>query len=300
MKSLQFIKLAGIATIVLAQPLWAAGHGGGGGGGFGGGAPHIGGFGGGPRVGGFGGVPRMSGFTGAPHVNYGVGLRGGGVGFPMRPSMGVAVGNARTTRVQPFVPQRSAQSSSRIVSGGNRVAPNANRGGNRVATSTNQVRRTGPAAGAPRPSNEAALARQHHVFARDDASRHGDWDRRHAHFSNGHWWCWDGGYWIGLDDGYYPWDFYPYYAADYYPYDYYTDQEQPASDYAAQQPDPTVTAVQQDLTQLGYYNGPIDGLFGAATRTAVTHYQTDRGLQVSGSLTSDTMQSLGLPQMTSN
>jgi len=101
-----------------------------------------------------------------------------------------------------------------------------------------------------------------------------------------------------LDDGFYPWDFYPYYAYDYYPYDYYTDVE---PDYqGAAQADQTVSAVQSDLAQLGYYNGPVDGIFGADTRTALTRYQIDYHLQVTGSLTNDTLQSLGLPGLASN
>jgi hypothetical protein len=151
-----------------------------------------------------------------------------------------------------------------------------------------------------RPSNEAALSRDHHIFARENGAQHRDWDRRHAHFFHGHWFCWDGAFWIGLGDGYYPWDFYPYYGYDYYPYDYYTDVEPSYQDYANQQPDSNVSAVQADLAQLGYYNGPFDGLFGADTRTALTRYQIDRGLQVTGSLTNETLQSLGLPGLASN
>jgi N-acetylmuramoyl-L-alanine amidase len=103
-----------------------------------------------------------------------------------------------------------------------------------------------------------------------------------------------------LDDGFYPWDFYPYYASDYYPYDYYTDVEPVYQGYAAQQADSNVSAVQADLAQLGYYRGPIDGLFGVGTRTALTRYQIDHNLQVTGSLTNDTLQSLGLPGLASN
>src|ERR1700752_4894442 len=43
---------------------------------------------------------------------------------------------------------------------------------------------------------------------------------------------------------------------------------------------PTVTAVQRDLTKLGYYHGSIDGLYGRATRGAVARYQTAHHLAV--------------------
>ena len=187
---------------------------------------------------------------------------------------------------------RVGNTSTRTTAGVNR--PN-NRGGSVAAGNRQATRST-----TPRPSNEAALSRQNHIIARESGAQHRDWDRRHAHFSNGHWYCWDGAYWIGLDGGYYPWDFYPYYGYDYYPYDYYTDVEPTYQDYANQQPDSNVSAVQTDLVQLGYYNGPIDGLFGADTRTALTRYQIDRGLQVTGSLTNETLQSLGLPGLASN
>lgn len=230
----------------------------------------------------------------------GVGTRGGGVGFGMgrySPYQSAPSSSVRSTA------GRSVNSPGRVVSG--------NRGGNTSTRTTAGVNRPDNRGGAvsdrrgqtsrptvARPSNEAALSRQHHIFAREDGSRHRDWDRRHAHFFNGHWFCWDGAFWIGLDDGYYPWDFYPYYAYDYYPYDYYTDVE--PGNYAAQQADPNVSAVQNDLAQLGYYNGAIDGVFGAETRTALTRYQIDQHLQVTGSLTNETMQSLGLPGLASN
>jgi peptidoglycan hydrolase-like protein with peptidoglycan-binding domain len=60
--------------------------------------------------------------------------------------------------------------------------------------------------------------------------------------------------------------------------------------------DQTVTTVQTELTQLGYYNGPIDGIFGPSTRDAVANYQIAKQLNVTGSLSPDTLQSLGLPQ----
>jgi len=117
----------------------------------------------------------------------------------------------------------------------------------------------------------------------------------------------DNGFWFGLDAGFFPWDYLPYYAGDYYPYDYYTDVQpdyntapasaypygyytgvQPdyntAADNGAPVADPTVEATQERLAQLGYYNGPVDGIFGPATRDAVAKYQIDNQLDVTGSL----------------
>jgi hypothetical protein len=59
-------------------------------------------------------------------------------------------------------------------------------------------------------------------------------------------------------------------------------------------PDSTVAAVQQDLTRLGYYHGSIHGLYGRATRSAVARYQTGHHLAVTGTLTSQTLQLLGV------
>jgi hypothetical protein len=314
MKQLRLLSLVAITSIALAQAGWAAGQGaahGGFSGAVGGG--HAG---GGAR-GGAGGVPHFGGGSlGAPHINFGgAGNRGGGVGFGRyHPASGlpqIANGPAPVPR---FVPSRSPVLQS---SGGNSAqrltnVGRSNRTGNnhgRTTTALNRPNSGGPQNArpgqasrrtAPRPSNEAALGRQNHIVARERGAQHRDWDRRHAHFSRGHWFCWDGAYWIGLDAGYYPWDFYPYYAYDYYPYDYYTDVEPGAQNYTAGQADPNVSAVQADLAQLGYYNGPIDGLFGADTRSALTRYQIDQGLQVTGSLTTDTLQSLGLPPATSS
>jgi len=110
----------------------------------------------------------------------------------------------------------------------------------------------------------------------------------------------DDGFWFGLDAGFYPWDYLPYYADDYYPYDYYAD-DQPydnteASNNGVPVADPTVEAIQERLAQLGYYTGPVDGIFGPTTRDAVANYQVANQLNVTGSLSPDTMQSLGLPE----
>jgi len=162
--------------------------------------------------------------------------------------------------------------------------------------------------------------RTDHIAERHPANWwHRDWARRHAHFDHGHFFVFADGFWCGLDAGIFPWDYLPYNAGDYYPYDYYTDVQPydntaPANDYpydyyTGGQPDDntapadgspaadttTVQAVQTELTQLGYYNGPIDGIFGPTTRDAVAKYQMDKQLDVTGSLSPDTLQSLGVP-----
>jgi len=144
------------------------------------------------------------------------------------------------------------------------------------------------------------IGRADHIAERHDANWHRDWDRDHAHFDHDRFFVFEDGFWFGLDPGFFPWDYLPYYADDYYPYDYYADAQ--PNDYTepvyngVPTADPTVQAVQTELTQQGYYNGPVDGIFGPLTRDAVAKYQIDKQLDVNGSLSAQTLQSLDLPQ----
>lgn len=48
-----------------------------------------------------------------------------------------------------------------------------------------------------------------------------------------------------------------------------------------------VVWIQKRLQQLGYYNGPVDGAVGQATRSAVEAYQQDQGLESDGQPTTE-------------
>ena len=61
-----------------------------------------------------------------------------------------------------------------------------------------------------------------------------------------------------------------------------------------------VQTVQMQLAKLGHYNGSIDGVFGPSTRDAVAKYQIANQLNVTGSLSPDTLQLLGLPHATAS
>jgi len=304
MKKLMLLSLVGITSIALTQAGWAAGHGGGGGGGGGGfGGGRGGGFAGGAHFGGggFGGASHFGGGFHAPGPSrvVGAGTRGGGVGFG-------------TGRYSPYMsaPSSSVGSSVAGRSAGSNVRTAANTRATAPATAPNRASNTAPVS---RSSGNIAQRRLNgrtdHVYARHDQNWNGDWDRHHAHYSHNHWWVYDGGAWIGLDDGFYPWDYYPYYAFDYYPYDYYPGYYSDVEPYYNNEgvtnrnvpsPDPTVSAVQTRLTQLGYYNGPADGIYGPLTRDAVAHYQTNLNLQVTGNLSTGTLQSLGVPGLANN
>ena len=268
--------------MALTFAAWAGPHGGGGGG-FGGG-----GFSGGGHVGGGGGR--------AGPVGGGGGFRGGGVSFGGARFSGGGRHFAGKTGMAPIRPH--------VFSGPGRAI-------NSRPALSNVARNRGAISSSARPSRMVSQrglnvnGRTDHIAERHDANWHGDWDRRHAHFDHGHFFVFVGGFWCGLDAGFFPWDYLPYYADDYYPYDYYTadvpqydNENTEAVDNGVPVADPTVQAVQTQLTQLGYYNGPADGFFGPATRDAVAKYQIARNLSVTGSLSPDMLQSLGLPQAT--
>jgi hypothetical protein len=305
MKRLRLFSLVSITSIALAQAAWA-GHGGGGGGfgggGFGGG--HVGGFGGGTHFGGSGfvGPSQFGGGFHAPGPSriVGVGTRGGGVGFG-------------TGRYSPYMAAPSSTIRSTTAGRGvsRSVRATASRHPTAPVTTPNRAPNTAPVARSSGNIAQRGLnGRTDHISERHPAANwHSDWDRHHAHYFHHRFFVFEDGIWFGLDDGFYPWDYYPYYAFDYYPYDYYPGYYADVEPYYSNagvtydnlpSPDPTVTAVQTRLTQLGYYNGPADGIYGPLTRDAVARYQTGKNLQVTGNLSTVTLQSLGVPGLASN
>jgi hypothetical protein len=287
MKTKTLISLVvGITFVVLGPATWAAGHGGGGGGGFGGSgfSGGGGGHGGGARSGGsrFGGGGFHGGaFRGGGLVAGGVGTRGAGVGF----------GGARIRGGAPTFEGAGP----RFSSFGHPSHAAAQVSGARAQASRPEV---------ARQSNQRFPGLRDHIVARQDANWHNDWDRRHAHFDHGRFFVFIDGFWCGLDDGFFPWDYLPYYSDDYYPYDYYTNvdpYDYNGTTYNVGSADSaTVQAVQTQLAMLGYYSGSIDGVFGPSTRDALAKFQIVNRLNVTGSLSPDTLQSLGVSQATAS
>ncbi|MGH8100930.1 MAG: peptidoglycan-binding domain-containing protein [Chthoniobacterales bacterium] len=58
----------------------------------------------------------------------------------------------------------------------------------------------------------------------------------------------------------------------------------------------TVSAAQDELSREGYYHGPVDGAFNPDTHRAVTDFQRDNGLNVTGYLSRETRNALELDE----
>jgi localization factor PodJL len=54
-----------------------------------------------------------------------------------------------------------------------------------------------------------------------------------------------------------------------------------------------IKGVQGRLTRDGFYHGPIDGVWGPATQSALSNYQRQNHLAVTGKLDSETLDSFG-------
>jgi His-Xaa-Ser repeat protein HxsA len=314
MKKIKLLILTSTALIGLGSPAWAGPHGGGGG--FGGG--HFGGFAGGgsraaPALSGggarFSGNRSIGGLSRTPQQFYYYdGNRMSGLRQPafVRPPPSRSVTANAASRPTIARPQNPAESLARQ---NNRVANSqvtaTNRQPNRIGSNGRQNRvsdlRTSTAA------NRQSFVKNH-ASERHDGNWHRDWDKHRAHFHHNRVFVFIDGFWWGLDSGYYPWADNPYYDYGYpdgyddsYPYSYY-DPSYPSgnddqSSYAGSQQsvaNAMVSAVQSQLAKLGYYNGAIDGSLGDQTEAALSRYQEDNDLSVTGTVDSATLQSLGL------
>lgn len=108
-----------------------------------------------------------------------------------------------------------------------------------------------------------------------------NWDRGRVHTWNNHRWHWYNNAWVIVG------------AAPnvvYYDYDY---DEPYVSTYISTSGS-TVAEVQRELAREGYDPGPIDGVLGGQTRSAIAAFQADNGLAATGSIDSATLSELGL------
>ena len=110
-----------------------------------------------------------------------------------------------------------------------------------------------------------------------------DWWRRSNYrlvrYGGGYWY-WNSGWW------------YPAYGYD--PYYSRYDYDGPIFGYGYAAPGDVTAQVQSSLAQQGYYYGPIDGILGSGTRSAIERYQIDHGLAVTAAIDEQTLYTLGL------
>ncbi|HUE40757.1 MAG TPA: peptidoglycan-binding domain-containing protein [Chthoniobacterales bacterium] len=222
-------------------------------------------------------------------------------------------GNAGINRTNQF------RNNQRVVQNGGGLPRNNNAIGNRTG-------------GQFRNGNRLAPNWRNHVVAQHSANWHRDWDRHRDHFFHGNRFVFIDGFWWGFGLGFDPWLWwdYPYYGYGYgygYPYNYgyypngygdgygygYNDpgdyNDQPGYDngyndqsryqqngYGDRSANSSVAAAQDRLTQEGFYRGQIDGVLGPETRHAIVRFQTKHGLGISGELTPETLNAMGLRQ----
>ena len=185
-------------------------------------------------------------------------------------------------------------------------------GGNRAIANP---RSEGKGTGQVRSGNSLPANWRSHVVAQHSTNWHRAWDRSRDHSWHGHHCRFINGSWVIFDLGFYPGSYW--YPDDYYAPDYYADSYgydpgydesgvYQAEEYydrngsADQYNDSTVAVAQERLARQGYYRGEIDGVFGPQTRNAIMRFQGDHGMRVTGSLTNDTLDALGLPRIASN
>ena len=132
-----------------------------------------------------------------------------------------------------------------------------------------------------RSGNEVTfnVARTQVVQTRHDRT----WWRQHYSrivFYGGGYWYWNAGWW-------YPaWGYNPYYNSYIY--------NGPIFGYGGVFPGDVTAEVQRALAARGYYYGPIDGILGSGTRTAIQRYQIDHGLYATAAIDEPTLTTLGL------
>ena len=141
------------------------------------------------------------------------------------------------------------------------------------------------------PSRRGALrtAGVNHNGGRVAGNHTRNWNRNRDYNWRGNRCRWHNNNWVIIGPWFSPWaySYYPYASYSYYDdryYDdgYYASEEYPQSGYGDGYEDFNVSEVQSALARAGYYDGPIDGSIGPATRNALRRYQRDRGLSVTG------------------
>jgi hypothetical protein len=160
------------------------------------------------------------------------------------------------------------------------------------------------AAGRTTGVRSQAFNNRERVVARYSANWQRHWDRGRDHFWHGHRCHFRNGFWFlydpfffspyGYGYGYYPYG--SYYDGGYYDDSYASDEYAPPAytDQSQYETGSRVSDVQSALSREGYYDGPIDGRLGSATRKALRRYQRDHGLDVTGGINRAVIEALQL------
>src|SRR5437870_1866915 len=291
----KFYWVALLASAALIAQAQAGGHNGGGGGNFAAAGPGPARSGGGPS---FHSMPTGS-FGGGRMIYSGQRFSSGAIHSPR--SMEFRPQSVRSNTVRSIDSNQFARGNINRVNHSNQFA------GNRTITN---LRRDGNGARQIRSGNNLPTNWRNHVVAQHSGNWQRNWDRSRDHVWHGHHCRFINGSWVIFDFGFYPWwpYWYPYdyYADDYYGYPYgydpgyydsgaYQGEEYYGQNsYGEEYSDSTVAAAQERLAREGYYRGQIDGVNGPETRRAVARYQSNHGLRVTGALTTDTLEALGL------
>ena len=151
---------------------------------------------------------------------------------------------------------------------------------------------------------QALNSNRERVFAQRSANWRRNWDRSRDHWWNGRRCHFRNNVWVIYE----PFFGYPYtYGYGYYPYDGYYDSGYYDDSYASNEYEPAtytnqpeydtgsrVSDIQSALAREGYYDGPIDGRLGSATRKALRRYQSDHGLEPTGGINRAVIEALRL------
>ena len=176
---------------------------------------------------------------------------------------------------------------SRAVPGQNVTAPGSKRDAQSPGATTSKSRYAHQP-GNPGQGRNGATVIDQRSYTRDNnygglwvlGDNHRDWERNRVHSWNNHRYGWYDGGWLIIDGGFRPQGYF-----------YSNDSN---GHYSSGSGSSTVMRVQTSLAEKGYHVGNADGVLGSATRTAISEYQQDYGLAVTGRINTPLLASLGL------
>ena len=146
------------------------------------------------------------------------------------------------------------------------------------------------------PRETLKSKRRHDWHDKKHRLSYSDASRRHRHeWHDRNWWKRNCDTIVFVNSGYYFLDAgYWYPAWGYDPLNSYYDYDGPIYTYGNLLPDQVIANVQAALQDAGYYFGAITGSLTVETRAALSNFQRDYGLIITGAIDEPTVQALGL------